>query len=231
MEYNLISLGPTCITKYAINNMNYYSPTLPFDWMFSSLTFIQKVLMNNFELLINKEYIITNNPCYGKNASLNVLYNEEILKSKNITNHLLIKNEICDFNNFHMWRHYNLVEEELYIKYIKYVERFKELIKSNKLKIFLFIQYYDNNNIEEIELFNEYLKNNITNYKFICIKCSKVNNKTFDFKCSYNKNNLYIYDLEIFRYQDYIEESDLLKIKKEIDTFLYTLEDLSSHYK
>ena len=38
--------------------------------------------------------------------------------------------------------------------------------------------------------------------------------------CSYNNNNLYIYDLEIYRYEDEIEENNLEKIKKEIDSFL-----------
>jgi len=35
----------------------------------------------------------------------------------------------------------------------------------------------------------------------------KVQNKTFDFNCSYNKENLYIYDLEIYTYEDNIEVS------------------------
>ena len=119
-----------------------------------------------------------------------------------------------------MWRHYNLLEEEQYIKYNKYVNRFRETIKSTDLKIFIFIQYYDNNCIDEIVSFNDYLLQNIINYKFICIKCFKVKDKTFDFMCSYNNNNLYIYDLEIYRYEDEIEENNLEKIKKEIDSFL-----------
>jgi hypothetical protein len=220
MNYYIISLGPYCITKNAINKMNYNSKTMPFDWMFSSLTFIKNVIINDFEILLNRENIKSTNPCWDKNASYNILYNNDILQSKNITNHLLIKNELYDYNNFHMWRHYNLLEEEQFTKYKKYINRFKETIKSTDLKIFLFIQYYDNNCIEEIVNFNDYLMQNIINYKFICIKCFKVQNKTFDFNCSYNKENLYIYDLEIYTYEDNIEENDLTKIKKVIDSFV-----------
>jgi len=195
MNY-IISLGPCCITKRAINKMNLESKTMPFDWMFSSLTFIERVVADNFEHLLRRENLKSTNPCWDKNASYNILYNDEILKSKNITNHLLIKNELMDYNNFHMWRHYNLLEEEQFNKYSKYVNRFREAIIAPELKIFLFIQYYDNNCTEEITRFNTFLTHHIINYKFICIKCFKVKNKTFHFIRSYEKENLYIYDLE-----------------------------------
>ena len=228
MNYYIIGLGPNCITKKAINKMKYVSKTMPFDWMFSSLTFIKAVLMDNFECLLDKSNITSNKPCCDTNGSYNTVYNDSILKSKNITNHLLIRNEICDYNNFHMWRHYNLLEEEQYLKYTKYVNRFKEVIQTQPqpqpqltdLKVFLFIQYYDNDSIEEMVDLNEYLLENVTNYRFICIKCRKVEHKTFEFCRSYEKDNLYIYDLEIYTYRDEIEENELNIIKREIDTFL-----------
>ena len=220
MNYYIVSLGPCCMTKYVINTMKYHSPTMPFDWMFSSLTFIKNIMMDNFNLLLDKNYIKSTNPCWNKNKSYNILYNNDILQSKNITNHLLLKNELCDYHNFHMWNHYNLLEDEQFLKYKKYVNRFQEMLQSKELKIFLFIQYYDNDCIEEIIDFNEYLSKNIINYKMICIKCKKVDNKTQEFYCSYNTNNLHIYDLEIYNYQDTIEDEDVVKIKMEIDSFL-----------
>ena len=57
MNYYIISLGPYCITKNTINRMKYNSKTMPFDWMFSSLTFIKNVITDNFKSLLNKENI------------------------------------------------------------------------------------------------------------------------------------------------------------------------------
>ena len=214
---HIISIGPHCITKNAINKMKFISPTMPFDWMFSSLTFIKMILIDNFKLLLNRDYIKSTNPCFSKNKSYNIIYNNSILSHPNITNHLLINNEICDYNNFHMWNHYNLLEDEQYIKYIKYIDRFNNVLQMDDLKIFLYIQYY-NNSIDEIVDFNNYLIQNIKNYKLLCIKCNKVDSKTDLFMCSYNDNNLYIYELEIDKYQDDMEDIHLDKIKIIIDS-------------
>jgi hypothetical protein len=119
-----------------------------------------------------------------------------------------------------MWRHYNLLEADTYTKYITYVDRFKEVFQTPDLKLFLYIQSYGNESIEEMVDFNEYLLDSITNYRFICIKCSTVKEKTFEFRCSYDKDNLYIYDLEVSAYKDEIEEDDLKKIKSVMDVFL-----------
>ena len=212
----IISLGPHCITKNAINKMKYISPTMPFDWMFSSLPFIKMILIDNFNRLLNRDYIKSTNPCFSKDKSYNVLYNNSILHHPNITNHLLIKNELCDYNNFHMWNHYNLLEDEQYTKYKKYIDRFNNVLQIDDLKIFLYIQYY-NHPIDEILDFNNYIMTRITNYKLLCIKCNKVDTKTDLFVCSYNHNNVYIYELEIDTYQDDMEDIHLDKIKIIID--------------
>jgi len=219
MNNHIVSLGPFCITKDAINSMNFYSKTMPFDWMFSSLLFIKDVIKDDFNLLLNKEYIKSTNPCWDKNKSYNILYNENILKSKNITNHFLIKNELAEYYNFHMWNHYNLLDEEQYNKYIKYVSRFKSMIQSEDLKIFLYVQYYDDT-INEIIEFNNYINETIKNYKLLCINCKKVNIKTNNLICSYNDNNLYIYDLEIEIYKNNLEEYDLEEIKQVINSLI-----------
>jgi hypothetical protein len=221
MSYFIVSLGPFCITKTCINNMQFESPTMPFDWMFSSLTFIKNVLKDNFQELLNKKNIYSTNPCWSKNKSYNSLYNSDVLQSKNITTHLLYKNELDDYNNFHMWNHYNLLEEEQYAKYFKYVERFRTMLNSTDLKIFFYIQYYDDNT-EEIIDFNHYLSNNIKNYKFVCIHCKKSQEEEEEKKlfCYYNKNNLYIYNLLIKNYQDNIDLLDAEKIKTEIHSII-----------
>jgi len=215
---NIISLGPFCMTKTCINNMQFNSPTMPFDWMFSSLTFIKSVIKDNFKELLNKKNIHSNKPCWSTNKSYHSLYNNDILQSKNITTHLLSKNELADYNNFHMWNHYNLLEEEQYEKYFKYIERFRTILNSESIKIFFYIQYYDDS-IEEIIDFNDYLSNNIINYKFVCIHCKKSEEEK-KFFCYYNKNNLYIYNLCINNYQDNIELIDVDKIKNEINSII-----------
>ena len=221
MNYSIVSLGPFCITKNAINDMSYNSPTMPFDWMFSSLPFIKSVLQDDFCQLLKKEYIYSTNPCWSKDKSYNILYNDSILQSKNINTHLLTKNEMADYNNFHMWNHYNLLEEEQYTKYEKYVKRFQTMTRCSHLKIFLYIQYYENNIFDVIDL-NDYLLNTMTNYQLVCIHCKKVDKERIngDLVCSYNKNNLYIYDLEIEKYQDNLEKEALQQIRTALDAII-----------
>jgi hypothetical protein len=220
MNNYIISLGPFCITKTAINQIGFYSKTMPFDWMFSSLNFIKNVIMDDFNNLLNIDYICSTNPCWSKNKSYNTLYNDNILKSKNITTHLLSKEEYADYDNFHMWSHYNLLEEENYNKYVKYVERFKNVIHSRDKKIFLYIQYYDESLLDVFD-FNEYLNNTIINYKLICIHCKKVSEKNNEtIILSYDKNDLLIYNIEIEKYSDTLEDKYLEHLKKIIDAFI-----------
>jgi hypothetical protein len=219
MNHFIVSLGPFCITKTTINQMDLISKTMPFDWMFSSLPFIKNVLIDNFSELLNKENIRSTNPCWSKDKSYNILYNNTILQSKNITTHLLAKKEFDDYNNFHMWNHYNLLEEEQYVKYVKYVERFRQMINSTDLKIFLYIHYYDDTLFDVFD-FNEYLMNQITNYKFICIHCKKVevkNNYSERGICCYKENNLHIYNIEIEKFHDTLDDESIDFIKKIIN--------------
>ena len=236
METHIVSLGPCCITKSCINNMKFYSKTMPFDWMFSSLTFIKNAICDDFIQLMDKNNIKSTNPCFSKNKSYNFLYNEIILNSQNITTHLLYKNELADYNNFHMWNHYNLLEEDQYVKYVKYIERFKNMFYSKELKIFMYIQYYSDeitdetsndsskeygNNVDDVVDFNNYINNIITNYKFICIRCKKTNENVMDnLNRSYYKDNLYIYDLKIEKWEDDIVQEDCEKIKVVINSII-----------
>ena len=215
MSVHIVGLGPCCITKYAINDMKFESPTMPFDWMFSSLTFIKEVLNDNFEKLMDKTNIRSTNPCWTKNKSYNICYNDAILLTKNIQTHFLSKNEMCDYRNFHMWNHYNLLEEEQYNKYKKYIERFQTMFLSEERKLFIYTQYYDNT-IEEVIDFNEYLNGATSNYVLVCIRCIKVSHPTETINCSFIHKNLYIFDIEIDKWEDTIPKSKLVFIKEKI---------------
>jgi hypothetical protein len=84
----------------------------------------------------------------------------------------------------------------------------------------VYIQYYYDT-IREIIDFNDYLMETITNYKLFCIKCIKTNKKRKDhFYCSYEKDNIHIYDLEIEKYEDNINTEDLDKIKIAINNLI-----------
>lgn len=220
MSTPIVSLGPYCVTKTAINNMKFDAPAMPFDWMFSSLAFVKKVLMDNFQSLMMKENIRSTNPCWSKDKSYNILYNTDILNTYTIQTHLLYKKEMPDYYNFHMWNHYNLLEEEQYNKYDKYVERFKSVYCSSEFKIFMYVHYYEDA-IDEIIEFNNYLNQHVQNYTFFCINCKKVPNPSKDILCSYDKDNLYICDVDIEKWEDDIPLSSLDSIKKHIITIIH----------
>ena len=202
------------MTKYAINHMNYDAKTLPFDWMFSSLPFIKTTMMDNFKELLNRDNILSTNPYYNPNKSFNSVYNKDILSHPNTITHLWHKNELRETFNFHMWNHYNLVEEDQYIKYKKYMDRFSSIISRDDLKIFLYIQYF-NEDIDDVFDFNTYLNETVKNYRFICLNCVKDRPKG-DFTCMYDENNLSIYEVEMDVY-DYIPQYHLDKLKIIID--------------
>jgi hypothetical protein len=128
---------------------------------------------------------------------------------------------MADYQNFHMWNHYNLLEEDEYAKYEKYVNRFQIVTSGKDFKIFFYIQYYDDTISDVIDL-NDYLMTIMTNYKFVCIHCKKIDKERIpsDLVCSYDKNNLYIYDLEIEKYQDNLEKEALQQIKIELDAII-----------
>jgi hypothetical protein len=215
MGIHIVSLGPFCITKTAINDMNFNSPTMPFDWMFTSLTFIKEVLIDNFEQLMDKSKIRSTNPCWNKNKSYNICYNDGILRTKNIQTHYIYNNDKHDYYNFHMWNHYNLLEVEQYNKYKKYVERFQSMFSSVEMKLFIYVQYYDDA-IDEVIDFNNYLFESIHNYVFVCIRCIKATHPTDIINVSYNHKNLSIFDIEIDKWDAQIPKSHLFGIKEKI---------------
>jgi hypothetical protein len=114
-----------------------------------------------------------------------------------------------------MWNHYNLLEEENYTKYLKYVNRFQTMLTSSAIKVFMYIQYYDTT-LDEVIDFNTYLQDHIKDYVLICIHCKKTEHPSSTLLPSYEKDNLYVYDLEIDKWEDELPLSALEDIKKKI---------------
>jgi hypothetical protein len=208
----IFSIGPCCITKNLINELGYISKTGPFDWMFSSIDSIHKIIMDDFSNLLDKTFLRSENPCWDVNKSFNIKYNNAIKNNTNVSSHLIRKNEMMDYNNFHMFNHYNLLDEQQYDKYYKIVDRFKNNLKSPNHKLFLYINYYNDSSESLFEL-NKYFEKTIDNYTILSINCIKVDSIcNSDLNCVYEHENLVIYNFYITDYNDFFDNGQIGKL-------------------
>lgn len=204
----IISLGPFCITKYAINKMKLDSPTMPFDWMFSSLPFIKNCIEDKFQTLLSRQYIFQRGPCWSNEKSLHDIYNQQIRNHPIITYHMTYKGDnTAEYDHFHMWNHYNLCKNDSYDRYKMLVERFMEALKSSEKKVFFYTLYYDKIDIDEIIAFDQFLKQTIENYYLVIIHCTFLKPVIIE-----TPDNIKIYSFQVNRWSDEIPDEILTSI-------------------
>jgi len=117
----VVSLGEKCHTASFLKRNNLKKESYPFDWIHSSADIIIHCLEDNFNTFLNKEY-----------------YTFPYLEYKFQYHSFYYPN-----NNLFMFNHHNPLNENDYNYYIRCIERFNNVLKSNENK--LFIKMYVNN--------------------------------------------------------------------------------------
>ena len=178
----IIPMGYRCSSSEIIRILNLKKESYPFDWTISKLSTIKDCIINDFkqflktENYVKKEFntyniidsvklLVTIDQC-----SINTYYNQDI---------------IDDFNTYDSKLslvHHDIFKTEDYEYYKRCINRFKNILKSDSKKFYLYInqiiginEYNDKKDdiIMEFINFNEFIKtisNNINGIFFILVK-------------------------------------------------------------
>ena len=182
------SLGTCCHSSNLLKMNNLKKESYPFDWIFSDHKMIINILENNFIEFLNKENYVDinrNKKCGHK------LYHEKLF-----------------------WHHNPRINEDDYNYFIRCVERFKNLMKSDDMKLFIYLVkdthiINEIDFIENVETLNSKLNTFIKNYIVLAIYINpnKMNN---DHKFIKSNNIDYLYI-------DVLSCSDGIKFTNDID--------------
>ena len=159
MKFKYIcSLGPACATGGFIKMNNLKKVSYPFDWVFSSLEIVQDCLETNFHIFLKKKYY------------------KPIKNAKDKCGHKKY--------GLQMFQHKNpRLNDKDYNYYLRCVDRFRNVLKANKSKLFVMVFINQNKtNIDKIKedvvKFNNFFKDYTTNYK-LCIIIQMVEKKKY----------------------------------------------------
>ena len=186
MEY--ISLGSSCSVAYQLQKNNKRNCAYPFDWVRTNkLDDITNVIENNFN-----EYIES---CKKINESYSypISNNNDFPTISNNNNKvsIIMKNKynIKFYHDFDS----DIIEDKVIQKYNRRINRFMDIIKSNKTLYFIRDELNIKNiNIKSIEKFIDIIHNINSNIKFkLIIILHNINNKKHEL-LEYNNKNVYI---------------------------------------
>jgi thermostable 8-oxoguanine DNA glycosylase len=168
-EYHPISLGYSCypamfITKVGVADLTFYERHV-FDWLGTSMWSICKLIENDFadfisskDVLVNRKHNIDSDTFHITNSENNVIFSHDFNYLENVT-----ENDV------------NKVRE----KYDRRIERFKQMLVSDKKIVFIRLERWNSNfinfpeyNITESETFyvkkfSSLLKEKGTNFKIL----------------------------------------------------------------
>jgi hypothetical protein len=141
------SLGPHCHSTNLLKLNNLKKASYPFDWIFTDHNTIKKIIDDNFEKFLNKEYYIDIEPyrCGHK------IYSSTMF-----------------------WHHNPLTNIDNYNYFLRCVSRFKDMLLSEEEKLFVYF-VLDGKQINEFTfkndmiLLNETLKKHTSNYRLLSI--------------------------------------------------------------
>lgn len=147
------SFGLNCFSSQLLKRLNLKNESYPFDWLHSNLDIVQDCLNDDFKTFLDKQYysswdwgdVTTDKSCnhkiYGEMAKMVFFRHKDPLS----------------FN-------------EDYEYYVRCVNRFRELLKSEEKKIFIYNEkFVDNETILKVVHFNNNLKKYTSNYQLISI--------------------------------------------------------------
>ena len=168
---HVCSLGTLCHTASLLKKNNLKKESYPFDWIFSDLNLIKDCLKNNFIEFLNKN----NYSSAEDKKCFNLFYN----KTVPIFNH---HNPLIDMNDYNY--------------FVRCVDRFNKILKSQEKKLFLmmFVNLTkENDNLKILQDFNAFLNLYTDNYYLLILNCYNLKNNV-----PYHKNitidNLIIID-------------------------------------
>ena len=194
---HFISLGSRCHTSSFLKRNKLKKESYPFDWIYSNIYMIIHCLDTKFTFFLNKDY-----------------YSITDLNNYNQT-HLYYYPD-----NNTMFNHHNPLNDKDYDYFKRCIERFYNVLKSNKKKLFIIMldhndtnPYYTYNDLikynnNEFDLLNYKLSLFTDNYEILIIIHKKNDNNNHHF---INNNNLTILFFSTYSYSNgvsFIDDND-----------------------
>jgi hypothetical protein len=152
-----VSLGSSCCIAYNLQSFGLLTK-LPFDWITINLEDICKLLDNNFENFINKDYLI-----FGSKSNSHYLReNNSFIKNNTIfVNHAIYKS-IGFYHDFTSIDNFEQIKE----KYEYKINKLYKILKNNDLINFI---HYGSPNLETIANFHLIVQKFTVKYNLIII--------------------------------------------------------------
>jgi hypothetical protein len=182
MEF--ISIGPYCSSADILKSNGLRNSAYPFDYIFSSLEMIKHCIDDRFDIFLDKNY----HKYSSKNSSHHLFYSKfidtEILRKHHIAHNL--PNIANNLINREIFLHHNLLNNDVYLSFVRRCNRLLNLIDNNNKIIFIYYNCYTND-FDDILDFYKYFSNN----KNICVVGIFENND--DKKMLFESSNCKIY--------------------------------------
>lgn len=164
MEF--VSIGPYCESAIIIKNCDLRNNSYPFDYIFSSLDFVNHAIKDRFKIFLDKQYHKNGNVYDTGISTLHTFYSQfldtEILRKHHIVHGLPEKAK--NLKNHEVFVHHNLLDENIYNAFERRCNRLLNLIDNNKKIVFV---YYNCYTLEYDDLID--FSNSFNNYKNIFI--------------------------------------------------------------
>ena len=142
----IISLGSNCCPGLSLKTLNIKKQTYPFDWVRTNSKIIYDILLNGTENYIK----------FNENIS-----NDFYLKDLHSYTHPFFNSSHINYYGQHFTHYTDITTNELIIKFKKYLDRFYDLLNSNKKILFI-------HSNEEYIYHKKSRDDKILLYKYLC---------------------------------------------------------------
>jgi hypothetical protein len=155
MEF--ISIGPYCSSADILNNNGLRNSAYPFDYIFSSLEMVKHCINDRFNIFLDKNYY----KYCSVNSSSHLFYSKfidtEILRKHHIAHNVPdIANNLI---NREIFLHHNLLNNDVYLSFVRKCNRLLNLIDNNNKIIFIYYNCYTNDFNDILDFYNNFSNN------------------------------------------------------------------------
>ena len=155
MEF--ISIGPYCSSADILKNNGLRNAAYPFDYIFSSLEMVKHCISDRFNIFLDKNYY----KYFSVNSSSHLFYSKfidtEILRKHHIAHNL--PNTANNLINREIFLHHNLLNNAVYLSFVRRCNRLLNLIDNNNKIIFIYYNCYTNDFNDILDFYNNFSNN------------------------------------------------------------------------
>ncbi|BAU37397.1 hypothetical protein APT_00315 [Acetobacter pasteurianus NBRC 101655] len=120
----VVSMGDHCLTASVIKNLGLKQKSYPFDWIFSDIRMVNHCIHDEFSTFLDKS------------QHIKIADSDKLSPDANFCDHRYYKEH---YGVLFTFNHYDISVDDVYKYYKRCVERFVELLNSDKKVLFLCI--------------------------------------------------------------------------------------------